>query len=147
MQQRTGNTDSLLHAPGKGPDPVSGRMAQIQFIQQFQGYIWPGVVAAFLFGFVVKRAPASTGVVALIGGPVIYGLLQKFATNIHFLIQVGIAFVVLCVLMGIITVISPLKEPVVLPVRKDMDIKTAPEVKIAGGFVIAGVIAYFILFW
>ncbi len=118
-----------------------------QFIQQFQGYIWPGVVAAFLFGFLVKRAPASTGVVALIGGPVIYGLLQQFATKVHFLIQVGIAFGVLCLLMGIITLISPLKEPVVLPVRKDMDIKTSPEVKLAGGVVIMGVIAYYIIFW
>jgi SSS family solute:Na+ symporter len=118
-----------------------------QFIQQFQGYIWPGVVAAFLFGFVVKRAPGSAGVVALVGGPIIYHILQRCAEKIHFLIQVGITFVILCIVMGIITVVAPLKEPKVLPVREDMDIKMSPEVKWAGGLVIAGVILFFILFW
>ena len=117
-----------------------------QFIQQFQGYIWPGVVAAFLFGFVVKRAPGSTGVVALAGGPIIYGLLQAY-TEIHFLIQVGIAFALLCIVMAIITAVAPLKQPKVLPAREDMDIKTAPEVKWAGALAIAGVILFFIIFW
>ena len=118
------------------------------FIQQFQGYIWPGVVAAFLFGFVVKRAPASAGVVALVGGPILYGILQAFAPKgIHYLLQVAIAFGVLCLLMGIITWITPLKEPKVLPVREGMDIKTSPWVKLAGGLVIAAVVVFFIVFW
>jgi len=125
-------------------DPKFGGV--FQFIQQFQGYIWPGVVAAFLFGFVVKRAPGSAGVVALAGGPIIYGLLQAY-TEIHFLIQVGIAFALLCIVMAIITAVAPLKKPKVLPVREDMDIKTAPEVKWAGALVIAGVILFFIIFW
>ncbi len=125
-------------------DPKFGGV--FQFIQQFQGYIWPGVVAAFLFGFVVKRAPGSTGVVALAGGPIIYGLLQAY-TEIHFLIQVGIAFALLCIVMAIITAIAPLKQPKVLPVREDMDIKTAPVVKWAGALAIAGVVLFFIVFW
>ena len=57
-----------------------------QFIQQFQGYIWPGVVAAFLFGIIVKKAPGAAGVAALVSGPIIYGLFQNFAKNIHFTI-------------------------------------------------------------
>jgi SSS family solute:Na+ symporter len=118
------------------------------FIQQFQGYIWPGVVAAFLFGFVVKRAPASTGVVALVGGPIIYGILQAFAPKeIHFLLQGAITFGALCLLMGIITLIAPRKEPKVLPVREGLDIKTSPWVKLAGGLVIAAVIVFFVVFW
>ncbi|HOK96923.1 MAG TPA: sodium/solute symporter, partial [Anaerohalosphaeraceae bacterium] len=44
-----------------------------QFIQQFQGYIWPGVVAAFLFGMLVPTAPGAAGVAALVSGPIIYG--------------------------------------------------------------------------
>jgi hypothetical protein len=31
------------------------------FIQEFQGYVSPGILAAFVFGFVVKRAPAAAG--------------------------------------------------------------------------------------
>jgi SSS family solute:Na+ symporter len=47
-----------------------------QYIQQFQGYIWPGVVAAFLMPFVLPRLPGMAGVVALVGGPVLYGISQ-----------------------------------------------------------------------
>jgi SSS family solute:Na+ symporter len=118
-----------------------------QFIQQFQGYIWPGVVAAFLFGIIVKKAPGAAGVAALVSGPIIYGLFQQFAQSIHFLIQVGLSFVLVCAIMLLITLIKPLTEPRKLPVREDIEIKTAAEVKIAGACVIAVVAVFYIIFW
>ena len=48
-------------------DPKFGGV--FNYIQQFQGYIWPGVVAAFLFGMLVPQAPGSAGVAALILRP------------------------------------------------------------------------------
>ncbi len=48
-------------------DPKFGGV--FNYIQQFQGYIWPGVVAAFLFGMLVPQAPGSAGVAALVCGP------------------------------------------------------------------------------
>ncbi len=147
-------------------DPRYGGV--FQFIQQFQGYIWPGVVAAFLFGFVVPRAPAAAGVTALAGGPAIYFLLQFrhlyegavtpllpewdwvawfFSDGFHFLIQVFVTFLILCAIMGIITAIRPLHRPRTLPVREEMDVETEPVVKLAGAAVIAGVVIFFIVFW
>ena len=58
-------------------DPSYGGV--FQFIQQFQGYIWPGVVAAFAFGLLVPQAPGSAGVAALVSGPAIYWLFQRYA--------------------------------------------------------------------
>jgi SSS family solute:Na+ symporter len=118
-----------------------------QYIQQFQGYIWPGVVAAFLFGMMVTKAPGAAGVAALISGPVIYGLFQKFAPGLHFLIAVAITFQLVLMIMGLITFIKPLDKPRELPVREDMDTKTAAEVKLAGGLVIAAVAVFYIIFW
>jgi SSS family solute:Na+ symporter len=117
-----------------------------QYIQQFQGYIWPGVVAAFLFGMMVKNAPGAAGVAALISGPVIYGVFQKFAPDLHFLIQVAITFQLVLMIMGLITFCKPLKEPKELPVREDMDIKTKPEVKLAGVLVLIAVAVFYIIF-
>jgi SSS family solute:Na+ symporter len=37
-----------------------------KFIQEFQGYISPGILAAFVFGFAVRRAPPAAGVTALV---------------------------------------------------------------------------------
>lgn len=118
-----------------------------QFIQQFQGYIWPGVVAAFLFGMMVPTAPPAAGITALLAGPVLYGIFQRFAPQIHFLIQVALVFQLIIMLMGLITFMKPLAEPRKLPVREDLDIKTAPEVKIIGGLVMAGVVLFILFFW
>jgi SSS family solute:Na+ symporter len=118
-----------------------------QYIQQFQGYIWPGVVAAFAFGMLVTSAPGLTGVVALIAGPLIYGLFQKFAPGLHFLIQVAVTFQLVLMLMGLITLWKPLEEPRKLPVREDIEVKTMPSVKIAGGLVLIAVAVFYLIFW
>jgi SSS family solute:Na+ symporter len=117
-----------------------------QYIQQFQGYIWPGVVAAFLFGMIMHTAPGLVGVAALISGPVIYGLFQKFVPGLHFLIQVAITFLLVVVIMGLITLLKPLDKPRQLPAREDIEIKTMPEVKLAGALVLATVAVFYIIF-
>jgi hypothetical protein len=77
-----------------------------QFIQQFQGYIWPGVVAAFLFGMLVERAPGAAGVASLLAGPLIYHCFQTFAKELHFLVQVALTFSLVLAVMGMITVVA-----------------------------------------
>jgi solute:Na+ symporter, SSS family len=118
-----------------------------QFIQQFQGYIWPGVVAVFLVGILVQRAPGSAGVAGLVAGPVIYHMLQTFVSGVHFLVHVGLAFMLVLLLMSIITFAWPLKEPRRLPERAGMDLPTAPSVRIAGAAVIVGVGIFCVVFW
>ena len=126
-------------------DPKFGGV--FQYIQQFQGYIWPGVVAAFLFGMVVPKAPGAAGVAALISGPIIYWHFQKFSTTLHFLIQVALAFAIVVAIMGLITFLWPLRSPKVLPVREGVDTRTAPEVKIAAAVVLAAVAVFYVIFW
>jgi SSS family solute:Na+ symporter len=128
-------------------DPKFGGV--FQFIQQFQGYIWPGVVAAFVHAFLMPRAPANAGAVALVLGPLVYGVFQFTAAahGLHFLIQVLLTFVIISVVMGVMTWLKPLAEPRQLPVRKEMDLRTEPIVRWAGGAVIVGVAAFFLVFW
>jgi SSS family solute:Na+ symporter len=127
-------------------DPKFGGV--FQYIQQFQGYIWPGVVAAFLFGMIVTKAPGAAGVAALVCGPAIYGLLQGvLKERVHFLIQVAITFWLLIIIMGLITFIRPLDKPRELPVREGIETRTAMEVKLAGAAVIAAVAVFYIVFW
>ena len=131
-----------------------------RFIQQFQGFIWPGVVAAFLVAFILPRAPGSAGVTALVAGPMLYGLSQFLTREglfarvpgepvfqMHFLTQVFWVFIIVCAAMFVITFLKPLNEPRTLPVRADIDLRTDPVVKIAGGLVILGVVVFFIVFW
>ena len=124
-------------------DPKFGGV--FQFIQEFQGYIWPGVVAVFLFGILVETAPGSAGVAGLLAGPAIYHLFQTCEKELHFLVQVTLAFSLVLALMGLITLFAPAK-PKVLPVREDICLKTDASVKISGAIVIALVILFFVIF-
>jgi len=126
-------------------DPKFGGV--FQFIQEFQGYIWPGVVAVFVFGILVETAPGAAGVAGLVAGPAIYHLFQTFATELHFLVQVTLAFSLVLALMGFITLAWPLREPRRLPERVEMNAETAPAVRWAGAAVIAGVVLFFLVFW
>lgn len=126
-------------------DPEFGGV--FQFIQRFQGYIWPGVVAVFVFGILVETAPGAAGVAGLLGGPAIYHLFQTFAKELHFLVQVTLTFSLVLAVMGFITLVWPLKEPRRLPVRAEIETETSRGVKLAGAAVIAGVGLFFLVFW
>lgn len=116
------------------------------YIQNFQGYIWPGVVAAFVVGLVVPQAPASAGVAALVSGPAIYWLFQTFAPNVHFLLQVAITFQLVLLIMGLMTFWKPLAEPRRLPERADFDLRTGRDVIGYGLAVIGAVVVLFVMF-
>ncbi len=125
-------------------------MGVFHFIQEFQGYISPGILAAFVFGFVIKRAPPAAGVTALILNPVIYGFLHwqhGGEEGIAFLNRMAITFGTLILAMTIVTLIKPLAEPKVMPVRSDFDMRPSPLVVWLGGAVIAAVAAFFVVFW
>jgi len=55
--------------------------------------------------------------------------------------------VLVVVIMALITIIKPLAEPKKLPVREDIEIKTATDVKVVGALVFAAVVVFYIIFW
>ena len=119
-----------------------------QYIQQFQGYIWPGVVAAFLFGMMVPTAPGSAGVAALIAGPILYGIFQYFAPELHFLIQMAVVFQLVIMMMILITFSAAGNPADHAGSGGYRSCKPAIEAKMCwADLVIAGVIGFYILFW
>ena len=53
--------------------PLPGSFEGVfNYIQEIWGFISPGIVAAFLVGLVLKRAPTAAGKTALILGPILY---------------------------------------------------------------------------
>ena len=117
------------------------------YIQEFQGYISPGILAAFVFGFAVKKAPPSAGVVALVACVPIYGFLQLQFNEIAFLNRMAITFGVVLLLMAIITIVKPLKEPVKLPQRENFDMAPTPKLIGLGISVIVITLALYVIFW
>ena len=117
------------------------------FIQEFQGFISPGILSIFLFGVLVHRAPRACGTVGLIINPILYGALKYFAPDIAFLNRMAICFAVILAVLAIMTLLKPLAEPVTLPVNTDMDMRTDPKTKIFGIAVILLTLTLYAIFW
>jgi SSS family solute:Na+ symporter len=117
------------------------------YIQEFQGYISPGILAAFVFGMVFKRAPALAGVAGLVLTVPVYGFLQWQFGEIAFLNRMAITFAIILLVMYVITLVRPLPEPRILPEREDFDMRPTPSVKILGAGVIVATVILYIIFW
>ena len=131
-------------APNLGDPKFQGIFT---YIQEFQGYISPGILAAFVFGILFKKAPPSAGVVALLACVPVYGFLQFQFGEIAFLNRMAITFGVVLLLMSIITILKPLKEPKQLPIRKNIDLTPTPQLIWWGVAVIFVTLLLYVVFW
>ena len=139
------------------------------FIQDFQGYVTPGILACFVFGFILKRTPAAAAITGVLVNVPVYGalhitpdtlermglagkvaLLDKFALvygQMAFLNKMAVTFVAISIAMLIVTIIKPLKEPKQMPVNTDIDMKPAPSVVWIGSIIVLVTIVLYIIFW
>jgi SSS family solute:Na+ symporter len=115
-----------------------------RFIQEFQGYVSPGIVAAFVFGFAVPKAPPLAGLLALVLSAPVYGLLAWAWPDVAYLHRMVATLAALVLVMAVITLARPLKEPRRLPVRADIDMRPSP-IAVAGG--VAVIAAVLVFFW
>ncbi len=128
--------------------PVVARFGSIfQYMQMIWGFISPGIVASFLFGMVVKKAPPAAAIGAMILGVPVYGLLLLLLPEVAFLHHMAITFLVLIAYMVAITWARPLAEPVSMPVRGDLDMTPSPGVNLMGAGVIVAAAALYVIFW
>jgi len=133
---------AMIIAPFLGHPSFGGIFT---FIQEFQGFISPGILAIFIFGLLVHRAPRSAGTVGLLLSPALYGMLKLLpqTRDITFLNRMAITFGVVLVVLTLMTLIRPLKVPVTLPINENMNLESSKIAKFFGGVVI---VCMFILY-
>jgi len=126
------------------------------FIQEFQGFISPGVLTIFIFGLFIWQTPRICGVLGLILSPAVYGLLFIFkrmegeTVNLifdSFLNRMAITVATLALVLGIVTIVSPLREPIPAPHRTEMSLEESRGAKVLGVVVVLITIALYIIFW
>lgn len=135
---------AIFIAPKLGSPSFGGIFT---FIQEFQGFISPGILSIFLFGLLVHRAPRHAGTVGLILNPILYGTLKYAAPGIAFLDRMAICFGVIIAVLIAMTIIKPLPEPVVLPTNPKMDMTASRGAKLAGVGVVALTLVLYAIFW
>jgi SSS family solute:Na+ symporter len=127
---------AILISPFLGIDKKGG----FQYIQEYTGFISPGVFCIFILGFFWKRATAPAALTAIIGG---FGLsvLFKFAyPTLPFLDRMGLVFVICVALMVIISLFGNKNSQTgSIEVDKSM-FKTHPGFVI-GAIIITGLLA------
>ncbi len=84
--------------------PALGNLEQVfQYIQEYTGFISPGVLAVFIFGLFWKRSTANAALtVVLLSIPLSWAL-QTFYPALPFLDRMGFSFLVLSALVVIIS--------------------------------------------
>ncbi|NQT01189.1 MAG: transporter, partial [Planctomycetes bacterium] len=117
------------------------------FIQEFQGFVSPGVLTIFLFGLFVKWTPRYCGVLGLILSPIIYGILFFGWNEMAFLNRMAITVGAISAILLLVTLINPMKEKIVLPEQTKIELNWSKGSVYLGILVTLLTIALYIIFW
>ena len=136
---------ACLIAPGLG-DPKFGGI--FTFIQEFQGFISPGILSVYLFGFLVPRTPRYMGWVGIMINVVLYGALKWFiAPDMPFLNRMAVCFGAVMATLAIVSVVKPLATPVVMPTTDLVALESSKSAKVWGIVVVVATLALYWIFW
>ena len=137
---------AMCIAPFLG-DPKFGGI--FSFVQEFQGFISPGALAVFLFGFFVHRCPRFFGWFGICLNVVMYGALKIGLPEMPFLNRMAWCFGVLIVLGAIFTLINVIRgaKPITLPSNSKVNVESSSSAKIYGIGVVVLTILLYIKFW
>jgi len=118
-----------------------------QFIQEFTGFVSPGIVAIFLLGLFWKRATPNAAVwAAILTIPLGFALRWLFPT-LPFLDRMGIVFLLLCLLMVVISLYeSSGDDPNAIEYKKNL-FRTETSFNIGAIGICAILSVLYILFW
>ncbi|GAA4306467.1 sodium/sugar symporter [Nibribacter koreensis] len=119
-----------------------------QYIQEYTGFISPGVFAIFALGFFWKRTTSAAALTAALLTIPLSTFLKFQFSEIPFIDRMGIVFVVLAVIMIIISLLDPKSKnnPKGLEIDASM-FKTSTSFNI-GAVIICGILAaLYTMFW
>lgn len=125
-------------------DPRFGGL--FKYIQEFQGFISPGILAVFLVGLAFQRVRGAYGVLGLIASPVIYGALMLVMPDVNYLNRMAITFVSILVAMTLLTLVCPAKEAKPLPTN-DIDLRNSKTAMVFGVLVCIVTAVLYVVFF
>lgn len=92
--------------------PALSSLDQVfQYIQEYTGFISPGIVAVFIFGLFWKRATANAALIVVVLAIPLSWFFQYFFPELPFLSRMGFSFLVLSTLLVAISILE-IKEVV-----------------------------------
>jgi len=140
---------AVLLAPQLGNPKISNSIFTI--IQESQGLISPGILAVFVFGLLVRKAPPVAGVIGLLTNIVAYGGMYlagryRIGPEIQFLNRMAICFGLCLAVMWIITMIRPLPQPIEFKKQSNLNLASSKGALVAGVIIVIITLAFYVIF-
>ena len=135
---------AVVLAPQLGNPKISNSIFTI--IQEGQGFISPGILAVFVFGLLIRRGPPVCGVVGLLTNMIAYGLLKVLVPNLQFLNRMAVCFALCLAVMGVITAMKPLPQPVEFRQNTAIALESSRSAKLGGIVVVILTLILYFLF-
>jgi solute:Na+ symporter, SSS family len=135
---------AILLAPQLGNPQISNSIFMI--IQEGQGFISPGILAVFVFGLAIRKAPPICGIIGLLTNIVAYGALKLAVPELQFLNRMAVCFALCLLIMAVITALRPLAHPMEFKRQTTISLETSHGAKVAGIGVILLVVILYVLF-
>jgi len=118
-----------------------------QYIQEYTGFISPGVVAIFLFGMFWKRTSANAALIAVVMAIPLSVAFKFVAPALPFLDRMGLTFLFLCALIILISVLEN-KGDDVNAIELDKGLfRTSPAFNVAAIGIIVLLTIVYTVFW
>ena len=112
------------------------------YIQEFQGYVSPGVLAVFVYGLLNRRSAGVVGVVGLLFAPVLYGVLA-LTSEIDFLNRMAVCLAADLIVMTALGLVFTREKPVEFRTATHLDLRPSRGAAIGGiGVVVVTLILY-----
>jgi SSS family solute:Na+ symporter len=140
---------AVLLAPQLGDPKISNSIFTI--IQESQGLISPGILAVFVFGLLIRKAPPIAGVVGLLTNIVAYGGMYlagryRIGPEIQFLNRMAICFGLCLAVMWVITMIRPLPKPIEFKKQSNLNLTSSKGALVAGIVIVIITLAFYVIF-
>jgi len=140
---------AVLLAPQLGNPKISNSIFTI--IQESQGLISPGILAVFVFGLLVRKAPPVAGVIGLLTNIVAYGGMYlagryRIGPEIQFLNRMAICFGLCLAVMWIITMVRPLPQPIEFKKQSNLNLASSKGALVAGVIIVIITLAFYVIF-
>jgi solute:Na+ symporter, SSS family len=117
-----------------------------QYIQNFTGFVTPGICVIFLLGLFWARTTATAAMVAAIATVVMSWAFYQFLPDYPFMNRVGWCFVAGVIIAVAISLMSPQKEAAMRVDIKNVDFKTGTGFNVAS-VVIVVILAFLYYTW
>lgn len=126
---------------------IGGFESGFQTVQEYSGFIAPGVVAVFLLGFFSKRTNGAGAFAALFGSIIVNVALKVGAPEIPFIIRVWIVFLsclAAAIIVSRVTPVPAADKPIVLG---DIEFNTRAIFNMLAIGVFVVLVGLYIFFW